>query len=214
MRKNIWFLLFLTITFSLSAQNNKQAVTILEKSVDAIKNNSGIDATFILKESGKHIKGNYSFEGSLKNKGNKFVIETPDMQTWFDGKNQWSLVKGAQEVNLSTPTEEEIAAINPISMLRLYKKGFTAHYKGERTVHGHKIIEVELTADNKQTAWRKIFLRVSPVNYLPASIMIRDKNGQTTEIEFLKYNENINLSDSDFVFNKKNFPDVEVIDLR
>ena len=40
-------------------------------------------------------------------KGNKFKLNLPYATTWFDGKTQWVLLNDANEVNISTPSEDE-----------------------------------------------------------------------------------------------------------
>ena len=47
-----------------------------------------------------------SLDGTVDIKGDKFVLKTPDMITWFDGTTQWSFVERNEEVNVSTPTGE------------------------------------------------------------------------------------------------------------
>jgi len=54
-------------------------------------------------------------------KHNKFKLEMPDMETWFDGKTQWVWIKSTNEVNVSTPSSAEIAAISPLALLNIYK---------------------------------------------------------------------------------------------
>lgn len=195
-------------------QNNKKAIELLEKSAAVFQQSNGIEASFLLKDGMSDPKSIHSFEGTLKSKSNKFVIDLPDMQTWFDGKTQWSFLKSNQEVNITSPTSEEIAAINPVALLRLYKNGYRPVYKGERTVDSNPVAEIELVADKAQLPWRKIFIRLDTRTNLPVSVLIRDKNGRNTDIHFLKIKQNLNFSDSIFVFKKEQFPNVEIIDLR
>ncbi|MEG1586171.1 MAG: LolA-like putative outer membrane lipoprotein chaperone [Bacteroidales bacterium] len=208
------FIFTLCLSFGISGQNNKKAVELLEKSAEIFKNSTGIEASFLLKDETAGSKTIHSFEGILKSKEEKFVIDMPDMQTWFDGKTQWSFLKSNQEVNITSPTPEEIAIINPVALLRLYKKGYHANYKGIRKINGKEVNEIELVAENGDLPWRKIFLRLDSKSNLPSSILIRDKKGNNTNITFLKIREGLNLPDSAFVFNKKEFPNVEIIDLR
>ena len=61
-------------------------------------------------------------------RGNKFVLETDEMKTWYNGECQWSLIFDMEEVNLSEPTQEELTEINPYELLNLYKKGYSSSY--------------------------------------------------------------------------------------
>ncbi|MEG0947809.1 MAG: LolA-like putative outer membrane lipoprotein chaperone [Bacteroidales bacterium] len=209
---SLWLLLL--PIFCAGAQNNQKAIELLEKSAQVFKANTGIEASFLLKDGMNDPKNLHSFEGVLKSKQSRFMIDLPEIRTWFDGKTQWSYLKSNREVNITSPTEEEIAAVNPVALLRLYQNGYRAVYKGERTIKGEKVAEIELLAERKDSPLRKIFVRLNMANYLPVSVLIRDKNGNSSEVTFLKIKQNLNLPDSDFVFNKKEFPEAEVIDLR
>lgn len=204
---------FFLLPCIMTAQNQK-AIELLDKSVDVFKKNTGIEASFLLKDEISDSKATHSFEGILKSRQNRFMIDMPDVRTWFDGKTQWSYLKSNREVNVTSPTEEEVAAINPVALLQLYKNGYRPVYKGERHVKGEPVAEVELVAERKNAPWRKIFLRLNTKTYLPVSVLIRDKNGRSSEIIFLKIKQNLNLPDADFVFNKGDYPEAEVIDLR
>ena len=57
-------------------------------------------------------------------KGDKFLLETEGVTTWFDGRTQWSYLASSDEVNVSEPTLEELQSINPYSWLSLYKQDY------------------------------------------------------------------------------------------
>lgn len=125
------FLCFWTISgVRVLAQN---ATSILDKAASAYEDSNGLTAYFTMQTRSDVQKVSESFDGTIDIKGDKFVLKTPDMITWFDGTTQWSFVERNEEVNVSTPTGEELQATNPTLLLRSYEKGFTAKYKGEST---------------------------------------------------------------------------------
>ena len=103
-------------------------VSILDKAASAYENSNGISASFALYTRSDMQKMSESFEGTINMRGDKFTLVTPDMITWFDGKTQWSYVERNDEVNVSTPSGEELQFTNPAILLRVYKKGFTPKY--------------------------------------------------------------------------------------
>lgn len=206
-------LLLCFLASSLFAQQEK-AVALLEKGALFFENSSGIEASFLLKEQEKGASAIHSFEGTLKNKGNRFYLSTPDVETWFDGTTQWSYLKNNEEVNITTPTPEETESVNPIAILRSYKKEYRVNYKGAKQIGTVKTEEVELIPKDKENIWSKIYLNLDPLTGTPVLIKLTNKNHQTTEIQFLKINNKLNLPDSTFVFNKSMYPDAELIDLR
>ena len=79
------------------AQQDAKAESILSKMADSYRKAGGISLTF-----------GGTQQGKLLLKGNKFCLESGGIKTWFDGKTQWSYVEQNEEVNVSSPTPEEI----------------------------------------------------------------------------------------------------------
>ena len=105
----------LCVAGSLSAQ---KAEALLDKAAAAYEKSNGIQATFAANV--RHEKAGVaeSFEGTIRMKGNKFALVTPDMRTWYNGSTQWTYMVRSKEVNLSTPTGDELESTNPLTLLR------------------------------------------------------------------------------------------------
>lgn len=193
------------------AQN---AVSILDKAASAYENSNGISASFTLNTRSDVQKVSESFEGTIHMKGNKFTLVTPDMTTWFDGTTQWSYVERNEEVNVSTPTGEELQFTNPALLLRMYKKGFTPKYIGESTASsGKSAYDIELTPKKKGDIL-KVELQIEKSSNFPAKIRIEAKNGISSTIHISNLKTGVNQPDDFFVFKENDYPDAEVIDLR
>ncbi len=193
------------------AQN---ASSILEKCVQTYESSNGIRAHFTLHTSLPQQRTGESFEGTIQMKGDKFKLETPDMTTWYNGKTQWSYVERNEEVNVTTPDGEELQYTNPAVILRLYKKGFKAAYKGTSTTRQAKAAyDITLTPSGKSNI-REVTLQVEKQTSVPASITLSDKKGATYRIEISQWKSDANLSDSLFSFPEKEYPNAEIIDLR
>ena len=193
-----------------SAQN---ATSILE-AASAYEDSNGLTAFFTMQTRSDVQKVSESFDGTVDIKGDKFVLKTPDMITWFDGTTQWSFVERNEEVNVSTPNGEELQATNPALLLRSYKKGFTAKYKGESTApNGKAAYDIELVPKKKSDIVR-VELQIEKFSGLPASIAVFSKNGISSTIRISKMKTGVNQPDSFFVFNEKDYPDAEIVDLR
>ena len=79
MKKLLITLMTALLPFGLRAQNDAQAAEILDKVLTELTNTSGIRLEFGGTEN-----------GILLLKGEKFYLNNGNIQSWFDGKNQWS----------------------------------------------------------------------------------------------------------------------------
>lgn len=209
--KNILFTICILLSVTVNAQNARD---ILDNANKAYNEAGGISVKFTLNSEDSKSKITYSQDGSCLLKGNKFKIDVPDGITWFDGKTQWTYAKGSDEVNLSNPTGAELAGISPFVLLNIYKQGFALKYMGEITEKGKKTYSIDLTPENKKADFSKITINIDKSNWMISSIKIYDKDNLINNLIINKIQTNIKLSDDIFVFNPKEYPKAEIIDLR
>lgn len=152
---------------------------------------------------------NSSSKGTIKLSGQKFNISLVDMTMWFNGETLWTYVKENQEVNVTNPTDAEIAKINPYAFVSMYKKGYKAEFgKVETGVH-HIVLK---STDDKKT-FQQIDLRILKASNTLKSVVLTTRRGTTLNIVVDSY-KYIKFADSTFVFDAKKYPGVDVIDLR
>ncbi len=60
--------------------------------------------------------------GVIQLKGEKFMLKTSKRPLGLMEKTQWSYMVRNDEVNVSTPTQEELQQINPYTFLYMYQK--------------------------------------------------------------------------------------------
>lgn len=204
-------LTFFLSVFCLNAQNAKD---ILDKANLAYNQAGGIVVSFTVNTEDVKGKTIYSQDGKAYLKGNKFKIDVPDGITWFDGKTQWVYAKGGDEVNVSNPTGEELAGVSPSVLLSLYKAGFKLSYKGEKKEKTKTVYVVEMIPLGKKTEFSKMIVTIDKATNIFTSVSTYGKDGMDNHLIINKIQTGVNLSDAVFVFNKKEYPGVEVIDLR
>ena len=195
----LWMLTLLP--YCISAQNDAMAEKVLDHTLVALSGDSGIRADYEGTES-----------GFLLMKGEKFYLNNGNIQSWYDGKTQWSYVAETDEVNISHPTPEELQGINPYFILMRYKEDFGYTYKGGVTrngVKGHAILLTPKHSDNGEMI--QVFVSSDSQ---PLAMKI-EQNGQAlSEINVISFKSNQKLEDNMFRFNKTLYPNVEIIDLR
>ena len=194
----LWMLALLP--YCISAQTDAKAAEVLDKVLQDLSDN-GIRADFEGSET-----------GFLLLKGEKFYLNNGNVQSWYDGKTQWSYVADTEEVNISHPTLEELQGINPYLILMRYKTDFNYTYKGSQTRNGVKGHEIVLTPKHsEQSEVIRVFISKT---YHPLAMKM-EQNGQTlSEINVISYKTDQKLEDGMFRFNKSLFPNAEIIDMR
>ena len=131
--------------------------------------------------------------------------------TWFDGRTQWTYLEANDEVNISEPAPEELQTLSPFAWTGLYRQGYTLQLESS----GKRASIIVMKATNPAADLQRIQLYVEHVELLPMEIRMRRKNsGEDMVIKLLACDMDKNYPDSLFVFDKKDHPTAEVIDLR
>lgn len=195
------------------AQQQAQAKTILDTTAATFRKTGGIKAEFDVKS---FVKGRPAgtVNGVIHLKGEKFMLRTEDAITWFDGKTQWSYLSGSDEVNVSTLTEAELQSANPYALLQVYQHGFNYQMGTTKNFRGKQVNEVVLTAKNKAQDTQRILLYITKDSYQPVYILMEQRDKSRSEITITGYQTGMKFADSAFVFDKKQYPRAEIIDLR
>lgn len=212
--KTIAFTLFVfLLSICVRAQSSTEARKILDKAVQSYEQSSGVTIAF---KASTTEKGGVSYNesGTAKFKGNKFMLQMKSIDVWFDGETQWVLMKDANEVNISTPTEQEIAAISPLALLGMYKNGFTLKAPVSKTINGKSVDMIEMQPYGNNKEFKTVSVAVDKKTNTVVEVNLTMKNESKTKIDINSYNPNYKFTDADFVFNKSNYPKAEVIDLR
>ena len=196
-------LLLFTCFFALltsNAQDNRIAEKILDKVSVFLSNPEGVRIDFTGSENGYLIM-----------KGEKFYLNTQSIQSWYDGKTQWSYLTDNKEVNISSPTKEEIQAISPYHLLKRYKSDYTYIYIGQSKRKGKLVHEINLKS--KSDIINDIKLIISDDNK-PVAILFYRNNKLMSEVNITSLQTDSKIDDKQFRFDKTKYPQVEIIDLR
>lgn len=200
MKKITLLLMMLVVTVALYAQN---ATKILDNSAATLRAAGNVKIGFTLEADGG------ASTGYIKLQRQKFVINMGGTITWFDGKTMWTYVKANDEVNVTTPSSDAVAKMNPYAFLSFYKKGYTAKM-GNSTVKEHEVV---LTGKSG-SPFKKVVVRINKSTRYPSVITMTSSKNAVTTIRCNSFLKNQKYKDTTFQFNKKNYPNAEVVDLR
>ena len=190
------------------AQNGAAA---LDRVVEKIRRSGDLSAAFTLTVYNALNEPVDKQSGTIKLSGDKFYWTTPAMTVWYNGQLQWAYVKASEEVNLTEPTPAEIASINPYTLITTYKQNFNV--KALKAKNSQQRV-AELTPKKKGTQIDRVVLTVNASNWMPQSFQIYYSDRTHSTIALSRLVTGQNFSDATFVFDKKQYPKAEVIDLR
>lgn len=176
----------------------------VDKMVAVLKKAPSMEFVFTIWQDGS------TSTGRLVVGGQKFYLTTPDMKIWFDGASQWSYLKSADEVNISRPTRDELAQCNPLTVLSSINNNFT--FRRLNSPEGSD--KIELVPNRPSEDFAKAVVTITTSTSMPRELTIYDKQGNSTTVKITSAKSGAALPISTFRFNPKDFPGVEVIDLR
>ena len=178
------------------------ALSVLDKCAATVAVKDGVSASFTM-NSAQY--GNASCTIAIK--GQKFHMASNTTTMWFDGKTLWTYMASNEEVNISTPTAQQLQSLNPYNFINLYKSGYSYTMTTSAST-----FNVHLTSTNAQHKITEGFITVDKSTYAPKEIKLLQGTKWTTfTISGLKAEK---LDDSKFRFNSSAYPDAEIIDLR
>jgi len=217
--KNVIVFTIIILTLSINSfgqesNNDPKALDVLNRASAAYIKAGGVKAGFSLKVLGSGGIENNTIEGTIRLKGSKFKLEVKEMISWFDGKNQWVYLVDNKEVNLSNPTEEDLLMINPVNVFQLYKHGYNCKYNGEKNEGGKAFIKVKLIPADKYSTILGIDASFDKVSLRPVNIVITNKDKSGSVITITDYLTGQTYADVFFSFPQKDYPNLDVIDLR
>ncbi len=197
------------ITTATFAQSARQ---ILDRTSSKLKSSGGIEANFEATRF-NGIQEAETANGQISLSGNKFKITSSSLTTWFDGRTQWTLMHGSDEVNVSTPTAAELQQINPYTFLSLYKKDYNLTTTNT-TYHNKPAFEVRMHAQSAASTLSLIIITIDKATDMPLSVRIKDKKGVWMRIRVSNIQTGKRFNESTFKFDTTQHPGIEVIDLR
>ena len=200
--KRIFIAILTAITALASTVQTPTA--ILDKCVAAINASGGVTANYSITSDQGTSKGTISMQG------NKFRIISNDAKCWYDGQTQWSWSPLTGEVNITSPTPDELQMTNPIAAAQHFKANFNMKKAKAKTANTSVIKLTPKKKENIKTLWLYFDEKTSLLR--TARFEMKDKSVYTVKITDYKHKS---LPAGTFKFDKSQVPaGTQVVDLR
>lgn len=146
--------------------------------------------------------------GTFTIAADRFKIDSPDARIWYDGKTQWAWSAASGEVNITEPTIEEIAEVNPLAILNSLRTRYKASYLGNPSQR-----TVVLTPAMPDPPVTRAEIAFGADGY-PTRMILKMPSGDTVTIRVTSVKTGAALPASTFRFTPGMAPGAEVVDLR
>ncbi|MPR33562.1 LolA family protein [Salmonirosea aquatica] len=159
-------------------------------------------------------EGGRDLKGEATVKGDKFRLKMAGQEIFNDGKTMATYVKETNEVNLQDYDPAELGDLNPTQIFTAYKKNYKSKFLKESKEGTQTYETVELAPTSSYAKIAKVQIKVNKQDKSIKSWRILMSNGQQVTYTINSFQPNVNVADSYFAFNAKQYPGVEVVDLR
>lgn len=195
------------------APTDKAADKLLNLISNRYKNFKTIKADFTYSIESKAENINEKQKGSIYVKGNKFRLDIADQIILCDNKTIWTYSKDANEVQVNNYDPKK-APIRLDDIFTMYDKGFLSKIIETKKEGKNEIAVIELTPKDKKKNFFKIKLTIDKTNQTITRSQVFEKSGAIHTYLVTNQVPNMKLEDKFFVFDIKQYPKCEVIDLR
>lgn len=205
---------FITLNTTAQATNDPAAKKILDGVSEKFKTFKTVKATFTYKTENSAGKILSTKSGTVLMKGTKYKVTIVGQEIFCDGANLWTYDKSANEVTI-TKLDANSNTLTPQKLFtNFYDKDFTYKLNGEKK-QGAKIIqEIEMTPTDKSKPFSKVYVFVDKAGKTLTGTKVVETGGNRYVNTVNTLTPNATIDDKQFVFDAKNYPGVEVIDLR
>ena len=218
---SIFSLFFFLIISASFGQNTKgigksdpEAKKVLDAVSEKFKTFKTVKAGFSLKIENAAGKVQGTKTGTVMMKGVKYRVSLTGQEIFCDGSTIWSFDAGANEVQVTT-LDNSSGSITPQKLFtNFYDKDFLFMLNPEVKRAGKTYQVVELTPIDKTKPFFKVLVQVDKATKIISSTQVFEKSGNRYLYAINSISTNSSIADDNFIFNAKNYPGVEVIDLR
>ena len=217
--KKIYSLLLLgTLAGCLFAQtegsNDPDAKRVLDNVSAKFKSYKAVQASFTYTVENADGKLISTKKGMVYMKGTKYRVSFVGQEIFCDGSTVWTYDKSSNEVTI-TKLDISTTTITPQKLFTdFYDKDFLYRLNGERKVGGRALQEIEMTPNDKTKTFHKVYLMIDKNAKTIYSTKVLEKAGNRYSYTVNTLNGKANIPDSKFIFDKKDYPGVEEVDLR
>ncbi|HTB07441.1 MAG TPA: outer membrane lipoprotein carrier protein LolA [Bacteroidia bacterium] len=189
-----------------------KAKAILQSLGKKTKAYKTIKAEFTMVVYGKDGKPTDNQKGNLTIKGGKYKFDMKNQVVISDSNTMWTYLKDANEVQINNVDHNtDKGSISPATIFTIYEKGFKSHFESEEG--NLEVVDLYPKHPEKEK-YHTIKLVIDKNKNQITSIKVMLKDGTMMSYTIDNFVTDTAIADSYFKFEAKDYPGVEVTDLR
>lgn len=200
----IFSLLLLLLGASAAVAATPTASELVDAAAAKMRAAKSVTASFIASGT----QGGQMSKGTFTISGNRFAIDSPEAKVWYDGQTQWTWSSASGEVNITEPTIEEIAQVNPYAIINSLRSRYKARYLGNPSQR-----TVVLTPSMPDPTVMRAEITFGADSF-PSRMKLRMSSGEDLAIRITSVKTGGELPVTTFRFVPSKAPGAEIIDLR
>ncbi|MCX6286083.1 MAG: outer membrane lipoprotein carrier protein LolA [Bacteroidetes bacterium] len=205
-------ILFLSLAFvSAYSQKDQKATELLDQVSAKTKAYKSIKADFSYKMENAKARINEEKQGTLLLSGDKYRMQASGQTVICDGKTIWTYMPESNEVQVNSLDNKD-EALTPSKLLSNYNTNFKSKILPDKSSDPNTV-KVELLPNTIKN-YNRAVLAVDKLKMQVKSFVIYDKSGNIFTYTITRFQTDLPVNVTDFNFDPKKFPGVEVIDMR
>lgn len=202
-----------TPTDTRKIQNDPAAKVLLDKVSAKYQSYTSLEVAFTLSIVSQADGLNESMKGSVWLKGQKYRVNTDDIEIICDNVKRWMILKAEKnvQVNFYEPDANNIES--PSQLFTIYKNNYYYKMDGTEVLEGKTMKRVQLIPVNaKDSPYSKVFLLIDAEDVIRKARIV-GKDGVEYNWQIVKFTPAVKIEDSKFTFNPAQYPGYHVEDL-
>lgn len=214
MKRYLTILIAVLLGSTAFGQQDEKAKAILDKVSAKTNTYKSIIMTFQLTISGNGFETPITENGKAYLDGDKYKVELKDQDIYCDGITLSTHLKGDKECYISKVADQTAEdMILPSELLTIWEKGYKYEYVKETTYKGVAVHHINLyPKEPAKSKFTGIILKIDKEKNEVVSVVIKGKDGVNMKYDLTKFEKNVSIPASTFVFDKAKNPDVTCYD--
>lgn len=203
------------LSFALHAAEDR-AERILDEAVAKLKADSGVQMEFEYSIFDADTELQFSDKGTLFIDSDKivkgkecFALLMEQLKIWCNGSVQWNYSGQTNEIYITGANSEEAHNLSPLYIMQLYKSGYSCSL-----VEDTKYNVITLQPADSNGEFDKVVVTLDKKSLNPVKIVLLMNGNGSIEIVINNYKAGCKFSREQFTCPVKEFPEVEIVDMR